>query len=562
MNDWLFNAGLVGLVNILKKAGDEALLDVKDYYVEFDTQLLEQFEEKYFNYFIETYKETLPWFKIVSYEKEIIHHIGTDYEHFDENALKTLNEYVQKTLKNNLKKDSFVAAYPLVDDERDVIAMGNQIEMISLKKGEQISDVLTQIKETHEKIQPIIAYCNRDDAKKYLAAKNVIYTIIKIAWNGVCFLNPQTKIKDMYVDYRQYFLEPAQVYFDASKKKYKYNCFNCGDLINDNSNVMSFLNAIGFDVGKKTSHVWAFNNDIALCPLCKLIYSCVPAGMTYVYNRGVYINENQRLSRAIRINENLKNHILESHVMNTTTTYKGMITAFNEQFQINLKYELADVQLIQSELIKKGKNEKILYKFSLFAKHMIEVFYNSRDILKILEKAGYEIGPKKAKIYFSVYEQVIERIFNNQNLFTLIHKLILYKLTDPQNCYYQTYHITSILEMNTEILKGVGAVENIEKEVIKRANSSGYYLREAYKSKGAKDKLNGISYRLLNALKTNNINMFMDTVLNCYLYTQKSVASIFLETFEDEEHFKSIGYAFVTGLIEGKENDKPNGGNN
>lgn len=550
MNDWLFNAGLVGLVNILKNAGDEALLDIKEYYVEFDSQLLEKFEEKYFNYFIETYKETLPWFKIVSYEKEIIHHIGTNYEYFDENALKVLNSYIKDILKYYLKSKSFEAAYVLIDDDRDVQTMVKSIETIPLKKGEQISDVLTRIKETHEKIQPIIAYCNRDDAKKYLAAKNVMYTIIRNAWDGVCFLNSQTKIKDMYVDYSQYFIEPVQTYVDANKEKYKYNCFNCGDVIANTSNVMSFLNAIGFDVGKKASHVWAFNNDIALCPLCKLIYSCLPAGMTYVYNRGVYINENQRLSSAIRINENLKNHILESHVMNSTTTYKGMITAFNEQFHKNSKYELSDIQVIHYD------NEQ--YKFNLLTHQMLAIIYQSKENLELLLKVGY----KEIKTYFSVYEQVIERIFNNQNLFTLIHKLVLYKLTDPQNCYYQTYHITSILEMNTEILKGVGAVENIEKEVIKRANSSGYYLREAYKSKGAKDKLNGISYRLLNALKTNNINMFMDTVLNCYLYTQKSVASIFLETFEDEEHFKSIGYAFVTGLIEGKENDKPNGGNN
>ena len=550
MNDWLFNAGLVGLINILKNAGDEALLDVKDYCVEFDSQLLEQFEEKYFNYFIETYKETLSWFKIVSYEKEIIYHIGTGYEYFDEQALKVLNSYIRDILKYYLKSKSFEAAYVLIDDERNVQAMSKQIETISLKKGEQISDVLTQIKETHEKIQPIIAYCNREDAKKYLAAKNIIYTIIKNAWNGVCFLNPQTKIKDMYMDYRHYFLEPAQTYFEASKEKYKYNCFNCGNLINDNSNVMSFLNAIGFDIGKKTSHVWAFNNDIALCPLCKLVYSCVPAGMTYVYNRGIYINENQRLNSAIRINENLKNHILKSHMMNSIATYKGMITAFNEQFHKSSKYELSDIQVIHYD------NER--YKFNLLTHKILAIIYQSKENLESLLKAGY----KEIKTHFSVYEQVIERIFNNQNLFTLIHKLVLNKLTDPQNCYYQTYHIISILEMNTEILKGVGAVENIEKEVIKRANSSGYYLREAYKSKGAKDKLNGISYRLLNALKTNNINMFMDTVLNCYLYTQKSVASIFLETFEDEEHFKSIGYAFVTGLIEGKENDKPNGGNN
>ena len=61
--------------------------------------------------------------------------------------------------------------------------------------------------------------------------------------------------------------------------------------------------------------------------------------------------------------------------------------------------------------------------------------------------------------------------------------------------------------------------------------------------------------------------MFMDTLLNCYLYVQDSVPKIFLEVLKDEDEFKTIGYAFVTGLIEGKmvtEDEKKNdeGGNN
>lgn len=99
-------------------------------------------------------------------------------------------------------------------------------------------------------------------------------------------------------------------------------------------------------------------------------------------------------------------------------------------------------------------------------------------------------------------------------------------------------------------------MEKLEKDSIQRANTSGYYLRQDYKGKKAENKLNGIAYRLLNALKTNNKDMFMDTILNCYLYVQKEVPAIFLDALRDELAFKTIGYAFVTGLIEGKEDIK------
>lgn len=91
-----------------------------------------------------------------------------------------------------------------------------------------------------------------------------------------------------------------------------------------------------------------------------------------------------------------------------------------------------------------------------------------------------------------------------------------------------------------------------DKDILGLANASGYYLRQAYKEKGSEDKLNGIAYRLLNSLKTNNRNMFMDTLLNCYLYTRKEVPSVFLEALKDEEVFKHIGYAFVMNLIDDK----------
>ena len=102
-------------------------------------------------------------------------------------------------------------------------------------------------------------------------------------------------------------------------------------------------------------------------------------------------------------------------------------------------------------------------------------------------------------------------------------------------------------------------MKDLEKDIVKLGNASGYYLRERYRSKGAIDKLNGISYRFLNALKTNNTDSFMDTLLNCYLYAKLSVPEVFLNALRSEEEFKTIGYAFVAGLIEGKK-DEENGG--
>lgn len=103
-------------------------------------------------------------------------------------------------------------------------------------------------------------------------------------------------------------------------------------------------------------------------------------------------------------------------------------------------------------------------------------------------------------------------------------------------------------------------MKGIYKDIVKEGNNAGEKLREKYRNKGAKDKLSGVSYRLLNSLKTNNVDSFMDTLLNCYLYVKSSVPEVFLDALKDEEKFKTIGYAFVSGIIEdengGKEDEK------
>ncbi len=51
----------------------------------------------------------------------------------------------------------------------------------------------------------------------------------------------------------------------------------------------------------------------------------------------------------------------------------------------------------------------------------------------------------------------------------------------------------------------------------------------------------------------------MDTLLNCYLYVKAPVPEVILDTLRSDEDFKTIGYAFVAGLIEGRDYDE-NGG--
>lgn len=90
-------------------------------------------------------------------------------------------------------------------------------------------------------------------------------------------------------------------------------------------------------------------------------------------------------------------------------------------------------------------------------------------------------------------------------------------------------------------------------DLVKNAKAAGYYLREKYTDKGSNNKLPGICYRLLNALKTSNADMFMDVTLNCYLYVRSQVPKVITDVLGQEKSFSTMGYAFVAGLIDSQD---------
>lgn len=539
IGNWQYNAGIVGLYNILKSANENSVRIEEDS-IFFNSEELENFEEKYFNYLIKIYEKTLSWYKITSFQERI------DYfkeKELDEKDLDEINKYIKEILKKYLKSNSYIATYEFIKGDINPLQEEKELKTIVVKKNQNIADKKNEIVETLNKIEKIIEYFNSKDAKKYIRGKNLIYTIIKNGWDGVSFLYRQTKEKDIYKDFKNYFLNPIQEYLTENREKYKYNCFICEREIKNLDNDFNFLVNTGFDINRKLSHVWNFNNDVSMCPICKLVYSCVPVGFSYVYGDGIFINANTNIEELIRINSKIKKEIYREN------SISGIYKALNKELQEDIKYELEDIQLIRFE------NEK--YYFNILCKNMIKVLLDSRDEFKKIENQTYTLNGEN----YSLNDEISKKILNNENLFNLIHKIIYSKVAMSSK-YLTEISIFSTIKINFRMLKGIGYMENKELDILTKARLAGRNLKERYEQKGAEHKLQGICYRLLNGIKTNNISMTMDTILNCYLYCDEGVPKIVMEMMGDEEIFKEVGYAFISGLLSIKYDENNTRGDN
>lgn len=544
LNSWMENAAICGLVNIL----GEDKVKIKPQSIEVAVEELQNFEEAYFNYFATQYKKLSSLTKVLAYEDEMNRHQQENFVHFDQKAYDRLQKYLATLNQYGVRGGSYLAVYPLIDSSIDIVSKIKEVKIDKLKRGEMDQNkkqVIEQVKKAYQILTEILAYFHREDVQRYLAAKIQIYNVINNGYNDVSFLNRQESKGDFFEKYHNYFVESAMNYLEEDHEKDKLTCTNCGKPIKKGDISYSFINQAGYDANRKQSNAWSFTNDLFMCPVCRLLYTCIPAGFTYVYNQGLFVNDNHSVKALLNVNTGIRLDVLSLNKteVKAIDTYAALIRTLQDNMHRQHRRELQDIQVVRYE------NDR--YYFNLLPKHIIKTIDQSKDQLPELFNAGFSLNGE----YQNLYREIITRLMNNTNLFSLIYQVLRTKGTGGQ-VYANTYHIMKMIEINQNFLKELIYMKELEKDELDKIRSDGYFLKKEYANK---NKADSIGLRLLNALKANNKDAFMDMLLNSYMYLNKKVPKYFTDIFLDDERFKTIGYCFVTGMI--GEAYKPEGGN-
>ncbi|MCT4596887.1 MAG: type I-B CRISPR-associated protein Cas8b1/Cst1 [Vallitalea sp.] len=536
LSDWLYNAGVVGLAKILETSGDT--IKKVGNVLEFNEEALQDFEEKYFNYFIDKYKPFTSWQRIISFEDEI--------NSFEENTLNDafinkLNDYIEYT-KTKLKSASYKSGYAIIDDnEIDLLNEEKKLKKIKKSKKQLISDLVPMIKEQLKYIQAIISYLKRDDVKKIILAKNIIYDVIAKFWSDVSFLNKNNSKNNMYEEYKSYFTSNIMTYLKDEKHKYKYQCFSCDAPISKLSKPASYdltwVNKMGVDMSRKTSHFWNFYGDSFICPICNLVYSCIPAGFTVIRNRGIFINENNSMENMIKVNNTSINNNTSFEELEEKSYFKIADSIKQSEIERASK-EIDNIQIVKLD----SRNDRRPYTFNILSKKKLHIIVNHRKRLRALVNATVKVSSND---YINLYREVIGRLYNNKNQFDIINKLLILNLDGKFN---RLGYVKSIININNDFIGGIMGKQSVYYKDIDKIQQLGYELRNIYEIKKADNKISGICYRLLNALKTKNQNRFMDTLINAYMYGGKQIPVILLDALKGDDKLQTVGYAFILGL--------------
>jgi len=562
LKDWLFNAGLLGFINILgEEAKDNGKLEIddKNRLIRFSPKVLENFEYKYFDFFIKRYGKTLTYGKILEFEKYIDEFEENGEKIRSINELKMINDKIT-FFKAKIKSESYKKAYDFIEKNGTDKILGLEKELKKIKEPKENVDEISMenVKNNFKIMKEIIDFFKKKimdeegNIKNYLAAKNIAYVIINNAWSSVSFLNKANAVKDIYEEYKSYFVEPALEYINANKSKFKYKCTISNMPMKDYKNTLGFLNDTGFDVNRKPSHVWNFVNDIAVTPLVTLIYSCVPAGFIYGADKGIFVNANHNIDQLYKINNGIAYNILEDESEEKNINlYKNLLKEIKKE-KDNTKYELSDIQIV--------KFEEGHYKFTLLSRNILKLLSENKEKLDDLLDKWYLIDRR----YFYLYDTAITELLNNQNLFSLINKLCYYKISKTK-LYCKLKNIEDLLKINLDYirrLKKMDKQEIVEKEESKKISEEltekdifyirrdAMIFREEYIRKSGNDKkIGSLLYRLQNALRINNVDMFMDALISAHAYAGKNISSLFAKALLNDENFQTLGHGFLLGLL-------------
>jgi CRISPR-associated protein Cst1 len=140
---------------------------------------------------------------------------------------------------------------------------------------------------------------------------------------------------------------------------------------------------------------------------------------------------------------------------------------------------------------------------------------------------------------------MLKLLLVSANLNSLISDVLQLKIVRHQDLHVTVEQIYNLIQINLIYFKEMSNLVLTDEE-LRKMRGSGKNLGDGYANTNKRQTL---AYRLLQALKIQNNDQFMNILLDAYLYQKKLVPKNFIQKMNSPEEFNQLGYAFIAGLI-------------
>ena len=586
--------GIIGFIRILRYSKND-FLTIKENYIEFDTDILKNFHQYYFQYFLDKYNiaKKIEGRIDNSFEK-IKWYLENDLEKKEmKDGLKTEEKYIRAFLKPQIDKIKKIDE--VVYDE--VINDYNEIEKI---KGKEDLEKLDELRNC------LIENFKREKINQRITL-NLFKSILSNTYFGQqSFLNVvksslsyEEQVELMYRDYVSNIVETGilhdilqdrynlqslekliqekqedklitqdfrKIYANVDKKfvqkkkemeeikEYIQNtvfgdCAMCSNSVYVTSDYTegNFV-PLAVSSSNMTNFFWNQNAKFPICDVCKLILFCIPAGITTtiktVKENNTYkekeiltfINYDTDVNTLLKTNNYFAGQLKKDKMQ--YNPYGDLILNIVEQNKKISEWELQNIFVVEFEA-----------EYLAFSR--IQYFNIQRHVAKFFKSYSYLLNQIKDYKYKL---QIVDDILKNRDFTKVINQRLREEIGKENRSGYYSYLVTQI-QYTLEILK---KEERNVKEKIEKANARihvmfvlGNEIHDKLKEENNENKLDGYIYQMLNFIKTNNKSGFIDIAIRIIWSFGKNTPEILVQNNENLK-WQELGHSFIAGLTSPK----------
>jgi len=537
LGDWLYNAGIVGLLKILSRHEDDILSEIKIYdtHIEFDRSVLDGLTDSFFEVAFEMHgKFDSIKFWLCEVKEDVnnilknkrIKFLGKKYRISDPNQKK-----LYKKIADEISKRWKGVAYTSL----------HKVKKSEVKNAEDLKKLIEKLINIQES--------NRD----FFVQKEV-QTFLRGFSSGGSFLSLNVT-SDQKGVFKNDFETP--ILKNKNEKEKKYNCIFCNSRQAKKNTIFSTALAFYRGLNKDAKNfVWGFNPNLPLCEICELIYFCHWAGYTKSIKRDSYlfVNDDNNVRSLWRSNQLLSTILQKDKKDNILINYFYELLV--EQEKIKSKYTLQNIAIIETDL----GNEVMPKVLSLHVSRKQAGFIKkNHEKLKWIAAKHYKIKDD----YTNILHNYLRLMFSGKLNYKMINRLVKFYLqsSDSKKDYvtvnYNPSNIQQLVVLTAKYFETVKQ-KNIDMEAkhIWHVYYLGNEMQKILEEKKAENKKNGIAYRLLNAVRANDKSTFLNVLLRLYIGYNKEVPTSLVNTLESEEKFQVIGHSYINGLLGERKDDK------
>ncbi|AQU08682.1 type I-B CRISPR-associated protein Cas8b1/Cst1 [Clostridioides difficile] len=603
--DWFFNMGIVGFLNIIKKADKQAEIFIMEDYIEFDSLFLENFHEYYFNYFMDEYDVSKRIKKNIDYSinfikskpdrikdgikkiKDSVKQQNDKIKKFDEEKFNLIKEKLDSMSKIK-SYDEFDSLEALVDETIDIFKIKSindrltanlykyvvqdnyfgQVSFFNVAKAKLDLDGLKQVM-FNDYLRQIIYFGELEDLleendydklKNYLNDRlNSIAKDINEKKVSKSSINTIEKImKEINKNFikKNKSIEDIKKYMDSLEV-----CEMCGLYkgILDEYSESNFA-PLGVSTNNARNMFWNQAYVPSICDICKLILFCTPAGATYTRKNYLineenefylFVNMDTCINELFERNNSLKAQKSEYSDSKEENPFNQLIKSIVEENTLKSEWQLRNILFVEFKASIDSKKCKINY-FNI-PTYLAKFFTDKYANKKIQSIYDYKLK-----------SNVLDLLLKNRDLKHLINNILRNKVKNDMESNNKSnisgidcFRVVQLRALINSYKKGVYKMDskNLEKndEKLRIIYYLGCDIHDYFVNKNSKNKIGGVSYKLLNSVKVGNKSDFMDTIIRVFMSAEKQMPAFILDIeIEKDLDFESIGHAFISGLISGK----------